>query len=349
MNRDTIKKEIAGVALGIVAFFYIGALLFYHVDDAAVLEPLQWYEFFGRNAMEAAAGLHNPFGIFGARLSELFIRSFLGYVSVIPGFAAMYWGWSLLFGRSLKLPLIFTLYAILIALDIATMFGLTTAPFGDIMAGAVGRMLAAFLSTVIGYTGAWILLAVLGLAASLFALRVFVENPLEKLRFAGAAAKTLFAGLVTRKPAVPLSEDPADSEVPEEEEPQQYSVPEEMTRQPVVSAEEVTAEEPDTQEPQISIREGVHEKEADLDKRKLKVKTKDRVVYRFPSVDILRYAREEDYIDETLLEESKKRLLEKLGIYKIEVVRIAAWSGLARPACPARPARLARPARPARC
>jgi len=327
MNRDTIKKEIAGVALGIVAFFYIGALLFYHADDAAVLESLQWYEFFGRNAMEAAAGLHNPFGIFGARLSELFIRSFLGYVSIIPGFAAIYWSWSLLLGRSLKLPLLFTLYAVLIALDIATMFGLTTAPFGDIMAGAVGRMLAAFFSTVIGYTGAWILLAVLGVAASLFALRVFVENPLEKLRSVGTAAKTLFAGLVKRKPAAPLSEGPADSDVPEEE-PQQHTVPEEMTHQPVVSAEEVKAEEPDTQEPQISIREGVHEKEADLDKRKLKVKTKDRVVYRFPSVDILRHARDEDdYIDEALLEESKKRLLEKLGIYKIEVVRISATVG----------------------
>lgn len=317
MNKDKLKKELSGIVLGIIAFFYIGALLFYHQDDKTVLAALKWYEFFGRNAMEAALDLHNPFGIFGARLAELFIRSFLGYVSIIPGLALIHWSWSMLRHKSLKPPLISTLYATLISLDVAAMFGLTTAPFGDIMAGAVGRMLAAFLSTVIGYTGAWIFLAVLGLAATVFVVRVMVENPVEKLRSARTAIANLGERIVSAARKEPRGSEPElDKPLPD-----RFPAPENPEG---AFVEKKNGEE----EPEITIREGVHEKEADLDKRKLKVKTKDRVAYRFPSVDLLQRTRGEDeYIDETLLEDSKKRLLEKLSIYKVEVVRISATVG----------------------
>lgn len=317
MNKDKLKKELSGIVLGIIAFFYIGALLFYHQDDKTVLAALKWYEFFGRNAMEAALDLHNPFGIFGARLAELFIRSFLGYVSIIPGLALIHWSWSMLRHKSLKPPLISTLYATLISLDVAAMFGLTTAPFGDIMAGAVGRMLAAFLSTVIGYTGAWIFLAALGLAATVFIVRMMVENPVEKLRSARTAIANLGERIVSAARKEPRGSEPElDKPLPD-----RFPAPENPEG---AFVEKKNGEE----EPEITIREGVHEKEADLDKRKLKVKTKDRVAYRFPSVDLLQRTRGEDeYIDETLLEDSKKRLLEKLSIYKVEVVRISATVG----------------------
>ena len=317
MNKDKLKKELSGIVLGIIAFFYIGALLFYHQDDKTVLAALKWYEFFGRNAMEAALDLHNPFGIFGARLAELFIRSFLGYVSIIPGLVLIHWSWSMLRHKSLKPPLISTLYVTVISLDVAAMFGLTTAPFSDIMAGAVGRMLAAFLSTVIGYTGAWIFLAVLGLAATVFVVRVMVENPVEKLRSARTAIANLGERIVSAARKEPRGSEPElDKPLPD-----RFPAPENPEG---AFVEKKNGEE----EPEITIREGVHEKEADLDKRKLKVKTKDRVAYRFPSVDLLQRTRGEDeYIDETLLEDSKKRLLEKLSIYKVEVVRISATVG----------------------
>lgn len=330
MNKETLKQELAGVTLGIIAFFYIGALLFYNQEDKVVLAALKWYEFFGRNATEAVSRLHNPFGIFGARVADLFIRSFLGYVSVIPGFALIFWGAALLRHKSLKLPLLFTLYAVFISLVIASMFGLTTAPFGDVMSGATGRMLAAFFSTVIGYTGAWVLLGVLAVAATLFAVRVLAENPIEKVRFAIDSVVSLAGRLVAffmskkeveqkPEPQEPLQGLPFPPDNPEEpvvEKPQEL--------QDTVPVSTASGED----EPEITIREGVHEKEADLDKRKLKVKTKDRVAYRFPSIDLLQRTRgEDDYIDESLLEDSKNRLLEKLRIYKVEVVRISATVG----------------------
>ena len=331
MNGDKLKREISGILLGIIAVFYVGSLLFYHHADTEALVGLQWYEFFGRKAMEAVEKLHNPFGIAGARLAELFIRSFLGYVSIIPGFAVFYWGWSLMRDRSLKAPLLFTLYSVIIALDIAALFGLTSMPFGDAMSGAVGRMLASFFSTFIGYTGAWILLVFLGIAASLFALRILVSDPVERLRSALAGLTSFLAralsffGKLKKQRSAGIQEDEEQPGLPFPDE-----VPSSGTSDKSGDGYETDAEYsglPD-EEPEITIREGVHEKEADLDKRKLKVKTKDRVAYRFPSIDLLRRKREDDdYIDEKLLEDSKSRLLDKLRIYNIDVVRVSATVG----------------------
>ncbi len=331
MNGDKLKKEISGILLVIIAFFYVGSLLFYHHADTSALVGLQWYEFFGRKAMEAVEKLHNPFGIAGARLAELFIRSFLGYVSIIPGFAVFYWGLSLIRDRSLKAPLLFTLYSVIIALDIAALFGLTSTSFGDAMSGAVGRMLASFFSTFIGYTGAWILLVFVGTAASLFALRILVSDPVERLRRVWAAVSSFFAKTLSffdqsktvrhagfdeeaDQPGLPFPEE-AESDSDSDNTDERYD----DDAYPAGLSED---------EPEITIREGVHEKEADLDKRKLRVKTKDRVAYRFPSIDLLRRKREDDdYIDERLLEDSKNRLLDKLRIYNIDVVRVSATVG----------------------
>ncbi len=76
------------------------------------------------------------------------------------------------------------------------------------------------------------------------------------------------------------------------------------------------------------IHQAVREKEADLDERRLKVQTKDREPYRFPSIDLLeKVPDDDDHIDEHHLAESKRKLLEKLKIYKIEVKRISTTVG----------------------
>ncbi len=83
-----------------------------------------------------------------------------------------------------------------------------------------------------------------------------------------------------------------------------------------------------TGEPEMIIHKAVHEKEADLDERRLKVQTKDREPYRFPSIDLLEKVPDDnDEIDEQHLAESKQKLLEKLKIYKIDVKRIATTVG----------------------
>jgi len=350
MNKETIKKEFSGILLGVIAFFYIGSLLFYYPGDAGHLSELRWFEFFGRQAMEVVGDLKNPFGIFGARLSDLLICNFLGYVSIIPGLAIAYWGWSMARLKSLKPPLFFTIYTVFMALVLATMFGLSTAPFGDLMAGTVGRMLAAFLSTVIGFTGAWILLIALGVGASLIAVRLLGEQ-IRHLASSVGGAVNAFRARYAKRPderrgdrsvaasnprkkrrasQSRASDAPLSAEVPEPVyDDGELIMPSSPSSMHYVQSEPepVNGSEQDD-EPEITIREAVHEKEADLDKRRLKVRTRDQVPYRFPSIDLLQRTRDEDeYVDQSLLDDSKNKLLEKLRIYKIEVLRISATVG----------------------
>lgn len=342
IDKETLKQEFGGILLAVAAFFYIGSLLFYHPADTAVVSRLQWYEVIGSAATLAAKELHNPFGILGARLSSLLVEWFLGYMSVIPGIAVGYWGWCVGRVRSLKPPLFFTLYAVSVTLVLGTMFGLTSFHDADLFAGTVGRMLAMFLSTLLGMTGAWILLLALaaglslalwrmlgsrvsGIAGSALGLVATGSSIAGKLGGVMQKAIRRKAGNIDAPPEKQTEESLAQSEGPLfPTDPVYVESEPEFEHEPIT--DEPAAEHAD--DPAITIRESVREKEADLDERRLKVKTKDRGSYRFPSVDLLKRTREEDeLIDESLLEESKSRLLEKLRIYKVEVVRISATVG----------------------
>ncbi|RNA65364.1 DNA translocase FtsK [Prosthecochloris sp. ZM_2] len=366
MNKEKLKKEFAGLLLAVIGFFYIGSLLFFSPGDAELLSSLKWYEVFGRHATDVAGGLNNPFGILGARLADLLIRDFLGYISMIPGLAFFYWGWSVARLTSIKPPLFFTIYIVFMTLGFATMFGLSTLPNADLMAGVVGRMLAALLSTLIGYTGAWILMLALALGATVVAGRIFSEQlsllgralaafgdtlavQFRKMSEARREKKQQKAEQKSRSskraadhpsaeqpsknaspasPVMPLDGGMTPGEFPPVPEAPESAYVETGDDGSALDALPGTDEEDSEDEPEITIRESVHEKEADLDKRRLKVRTRDRVPYRFPSVDLLQRTREEDeYVDESLLEESKNRLLEKLRIYKVEVLRISATVG----------------------
>lgn len=173
MDMASLKKEITGIVLMLLALFLIGALLSFHPDDEAGLGALAWHDIFSKAARNVSESIHNPFGLFGARLAAFFIRSFLGYSVIFPLISIFFWGWSLFRDKSLKPAILFSLYTLFISLDIATIFGLTSAPFSDVMAGAVGRMLAEFLSIVIGFTAASVLLGVIAVVLSIYMGRNF--------------------------------------------------------------------------------------------------------------------------------------------------------------------------------
>jgi S-DNA-T family DNA segregation ATPase FtsK/SpoIIIE len=379
LRKERLSREGGGIVLMLVSLFIMGAVLSYHAEDEAVIQTLPWYDIYSAAAKAVAETIHNPFGLFGARISVFFVRSIFGYPSLIPILALLFWGWHLLRMKSLKPAILFLMYALLISLDMATMFGLTNATFGDVMAGATGRMVASFLSTVIGFAGAWVLLAASALLLTFYMGRglfsrwfaylnavmakvaqswqrrqaermrrrkveeekkaqkkaAMQEAALKKeqkknaVAAASAAARKRAEQELTPQPALqpepapePLPVSPAVTlkEPPVEVAPE-YSPEEEMHEPAFPAPLEVGG-------PEMIINKGVHEKEADLDERRLKVKTRDRVPYRFPSIDLLQKPMDDDGpFDERHLAESKNRLLEKLSIYKIDVVKIATTVG----------------------
>jgi S-DNA-T family DNA segregation ATPase FtsK/SpoIIIE len=370
LDRATLRREIIGIACMLGSLYLICALLSFHPDDEAGFASLVWHNIFSKAAKDVAENIHNPFGLLGARLSAYFIRSFLGYPFILPVSSIFFWGWSLLRGSSLKPALLFFLYSVVISIVVASMFGLTTAPFGDVMAGAIGRMLAALLSTVIGFTGAWVLLGVIALVLTVYmgksvlgTLAHSISSGLNTLSGPVAAFRGQVDGWVKKKAEEHRLKNEAkreqkkqeelakkrapkvepEAEVPfqpQQREPQKpaFVVPErgidfdEQEPLPKVyppaetTLQQLIAQVPG--EPEMIIHHGVHEKEADLDERRLKVQTKDREPYRFPSIDLLENVPDDnDEIDEQHLAESKRKLLEKLSIYKIEVKRISTTVG----------------------
>jgi DNA segregation ATPase FtsK/SpoIIIE, S-DNA-T family len=376
LDRKSLKKEIAGIAIMLFALFLISALLSFNPHDEASFEALAWQDMFSKAAGEAAENIHNPFGLLGARLSAFFICSFLGYPVLLPVTGGLFLGWSLLRAKSLKPVLLFFLYSVAVSIDIASIFGLTSAGFSDYWAGAVGRMIAALLSTIIGFTGAWVLLGVLALVLTFYMGKGILEAGMVALQPILTWSRKSWAALMAtlderRKKKAEQKRVKAKAKEQKREEQRKLALKNEALKNEALKKEALKEEpkqellesensatlvariqeeffqqeisQPDPSlfepsplvqqfkvpgEPEMIIHQAVREKEADLDERRLKVQTKDREPYRFPSIDLLEKVPDDnDQIDEQHLAESKQKLLEKLNIYKIDVKRIVTTVG----------------------
>ncbi len=357
LDRNTLRKELIGILFMLISLFLICAFLSFNPEDEASFGALSWHDIFSKVARDAAESIHNPFGLFGARLSAFFIRSFLGYPVILPAASIFFLGWSLARAKSLKPALLFFIYSVVMAIDMATMSGLTATPYSDFMAGAIGRMLAELLSTMIGFTGAWVLLGVVavvlttymgrgvfgplmqigllakdGLTKPFKAFQLWLEKrgkkkaEAERLKQEKKREKEALKKRTERPPKPVVVPEKAVEPIQDDLFSQEVAVEE---IEPLLPVEPLAVHMPMVPgEPEMIIHQGVHEKEADLDERRLKVQTKDKEPYRFPSIDLLeKVPDDDDRIDEHHLAESKRKLLEKLNIYKIDVVRISTTVG----------------------
>ncbi len=357
-KRETLQRELVGIVFMLLSFLLICFLLGFHPDDEATFGSLAWGDLFSKAVRDAAETIHNPFGPLGVKLSSFFIHTY-GYPVLLPLTAVFFWGLSLFRARSLKPALLFFLYSSTISVVFASMFGLTTTPFSDVMAGTIGRMLAEKLK-VIGEAGAWVLLAVIAVVLTMYmgrsilepvfrfwvAMRLFfsklfkvfrlwIETRREESRKKKAEALRAKAEKkrknkpVEREPLVdqpPL--EPVPSPVLRNESPRRSEEPILVPSSPLPVTNSLIEFPKVPGEPEMVIRQAVREKEADLDERRLKVQTKDMEAYRFPSIDLLeKVPEDDDQIDQHHLDESKQKLIAKLNIYKIEVTKITTTVG----------------------
>ncbi|MEI8185089.1 MAG: DNA translocase FtsK [Chlorobiaceae bacterium] len=345
-DRESLKRELIGISFMLISFLLVSFLLSFHTEDETQFINIAWHEIFSKAARDAAETIHNPFGPLGVKLSSFFIRTY-GYPVILPLTAIFFWGWSLFRAKSLKPALLFFLYCSTISVDLASMFGLTASPFSDIMAGTIGRMLAEKLK-VIGEAGAWVMLIVLAVVLTMYMGRSLLPDLQRVLTAINSILKKPIA--IIKQWQYERSKKKDEKHRLKEEKQKlkdqkktlhtsQYK--ELIQEKPSPGLENQMSPEPDfvpasepaqksrvAGEPEMIIQEAVHEQEADLDERRLKVHTKDREAYRFPSIDLLeKVPDDDDGIDEHHLSESKRKLLEKLKIFGIDVERIATTVG----------------------
>lgn len=163
------RDEIWGVFIMLLSALFLVALFFYDIEDEALIENIALWEVFSDVARRAAQELHNPLGLFGAKLSSFLMRSMLGYPTALLLAISAFWGYALFRRQGFSKAIYLTVYGALFAALLASMFGLTELSFSESMSGAMGRFIATTLSTLIGEFGAWCILSVLmSLVVALF-------------------------------------------------------------------------------------------------------------------------------------------------------------------------------------
>ncbi len=176
---DSIAKrrfELWGVFVMFLSVLFLIALFCYHIEDEALIENISLFEFFSHEARLAASQLHNPLGLFCAKLSSFLMRSMLGYPTSLLLMISAFWGFSLFRRQDFSKAMYVSVYGVFFSTIVASMFGLTAFGFSEVMSGAIGRLIATTLATILGKLGAWCLLTVL----LLLVIALFIDLDLQK-------------------------------------------------------------------------------------------------------------------------------------------------------------------------
>jgi S-DNA-T family DNA segregation ATPase FtsK/SpoIIIE len=155
--------------------------------------------FSGDPAVRAKADtVHNGLGLVGAILSDLLIKSTVGYpVLALPVLLGL-WGWYLLRRRDKRPAFIVTNYTIVVVLLVSASFGMVrviAAPGGPGMewSGITGDFIASVLTQLIGKAGGTIVLLVGLLITAVIAADLDLHETVETLKMAFLRAADWFA------------------------------------------------------------------------------------------------------------------------------------------------------------
>jgi S-DNA-T family DNA segregation ATPase FtsK/SpoIIIE len=130
---------------------------------------------------------NNGLGLVGAIISDALVKSTIGYAVYVVPLLLFVWGWSLLRRRPPRGAIMFTNYAILLALELSAGFGITRAiagPGGPGMewSGIVGDFLASVLVQLLGRAGGSIVLVAGLLLTIVFAADIDLHDVADTLK-----------------------------------------------------------------------------------------------------------------------------------------------------------------------
>jgi DNA segregation ATPase FtsK/SpoIIIE-like protein len=183
---DALSKrqhEILGAGIMLLSLLLLVAIVAYSPDDDSVIENVALLEFFSETGKLAVSRLRNPLGFFGAKLSGFLVQMVLGYPTLILVLVSGYWGWALLRQSSYEKATSATVYAVLFAALVASLFGLTHFSFSQVMSGAIGRFIATLLTTALGSFGAWAVLLALLVATLVLCIDLDIQKTADRMLY----------------------------------------------------------------------------------------------------------------------------------------------------------------------
>ncbi len=186
------RTALLAVLMMVVAALVLIALVTYDPADEAAVAGLRGGDllklFSGDPALRARADVvHNGLGLVGGILSDILLRSTVGYAVIALPLLMLLWGWKLLLRRDVHAPLIITNYTLILTLLTSGAFGmirLIASPGGPSMewSGITGDFIASVLTQLLGKAGGAIVLVAGLLVTAVVATDLDLRETAERIR-----------------------------------------------------------------------------------------------------------------------------------------------------------------------
>ncbi|MHB1048543.1 MAG: DNA translocase FtsK 4TM domain-containing protein [Bacteroidota bacterium] len=289
----------------------------------------------------------NWLGLFGAILSNFLINSTVGLFAFVVPVLLLMWGWTVLRNGEIRRLVYFTNYAVILALLGSAFFGLLRKTgAAEVISpewhGSIGSFFATVLQQSIGLAGGLIAALSLTIVTVTLAIDLDLHKTSERLKESIVAIGNFFGAKMDA-----WKEQQAVRAAQKEEE--KKNAPAEIrVKRPdeeLIAARSASAaketfppvpQEPDEEtaipsaaslliaDPPLEIKEGVHEKEAELEEREVE---DEEIDYVFPSVDLLDAKKYEEKISDDELKNNAAFLQAKLADFGVEIANVSVTPG----------------------
>jgi S-DNA-T family DNA segregation ATPase FtsK/SpoIIIE len=292
----------------------------------------------------------NWLGLFGAILSNFLINSTVGLFAFVIPVLLLMWGWTMLRSGEIRRLVYFTNYAVILALLGSAFFGLLRKTgAAEVISpewhGSFGSFFATVLQQSIGLAGG--LIAALSLTIVTFTLAIDLDlhKTSERMKETVLAIGNFFGAKMDawkEQQAVRAAQKeeekknaPAEIRVKRPDEEliaAKSSTAGKKTFPPVTQEQQESDEETGIPsaaslliaDPPLEIKEGVHEKEAELEEREVE---DEEIDYVFPSVDLLDAKKYEEKISDDELKNNAAFLQAKLADFGVEIANVSVTPG----------------------
>lgn len=153
------KKQIAGLFLIILGLLLFFSIISYSNRDNVTLERIGILDIFRKETYTTSFTIYNWLGVAGAFTAQFFVRNLFGYFSVIIPFIIVLFGTTLLIKKHLYRVMVFSIYAIIFMIIIASSAGFLKILFGKSFltssySGTTGDYIASIFYNFLGSVGA---------------------------------------------------------------------------------------------------------------------------------------------------------------------------------------------------
>ncbi len=295
-----------------------------------------------------AQSTSNWLGITGAIVANFFFNSTIGFFSFVVPFLVIGWGWTTLRNENIRRMMLFTNYVVILALLSSSFFGLLrSAGLSEILMkewnGDIGEFFAVVLRQSIGLTGGFLLTSSLVVVTLTLAVDLELHKTAERIKNFFIAIGEMFGAKMDewkeqqaiRAEQREEEKKKAETEIlvkrPDQEIIAQSEKPKQRIFEPPSKPKILKTEEGEiilpadvTNAPPMEIKEGVIEKEAELEAPEVE---DEEIDYVFPSVDLLDPKKYEEKISDEELKANAALLQAKLADFDVEIANVSVTPG----------------------